>query len=89
MGLYDKINCSLDFPDWLDHSNAVFQTKNFDCAFDEYRIDMFGYLYRTLEEPNYLEFVPYNGWVVFYHGLAEFKANFKKGKTERIEWDGE
>ena len=88
MGLWDYIRCELPLKaeglDTLD-----FQTKSFDCSFEDYRITAGGNLER-LEFPAG-DWLPHqlNGTVEFYaplpnDGWIEFRADFENGLLTRI-----
>tara|TARA_A100001037_G_scaffold189651_1_gene169821 strand:- start:559 stop:810 length:252 start_codon:yes stop_codon:yes gene_type:complete len=75
--------CDLEIPGFKDGARFEFQTKSFEGIFDEYRIDMFGRLYRTSVDG--LDSVEYTGEVVFYNSFIECKADFNSGLTAKIE----
>ena len=81
--MYDHMICDLEIPGFKDGARFEFQTKSFEGIFDEYRIDMFGRLYRTSVDG--LDSVEYTGEVVFYNSFIECRADFRSGLTEKIE----
>ena len=80
--MYDHMICDLEIPGFKDGARFEFQTKSFEGIFDEYRIDMFGRLYRTSVDG--LDSVEYTGEVVFYNSFIECIADFEDGHTKKI-----
>ena len=87
--MFDSVFCDLELPyyDKLDSRN--FQTKDLECSDLNYRIDLFGQLYRVGSEPHYLEFFSHTGLVNIYTisdgYYFEYEINFEDGKYSNID----
>ena len=87
--MFDSIFCDLELPysGKLDSKN--FQTKDLGCLDQEYRIDIFGQLYKVGSQPNYIEFFPHTGLVnicIINDGYyLEYEIEFEDGKYGKID----
>ena len=87
--MFDSILCDLELPysGKLDSKN--FQTKDLGCLDQEYRIDIFGQLYKVGSQPNYIEFFPHTGLVnicIINDGYyLEYEIEFEDGKYGKID----
>lgn len=87
--MFDSILCDLELPHSGNLDSKNFQTKDLGCSDLNYRIDIFGQLYRVGSESNYLEFFPHTGLVnictVSNGYYFEYEINFEDGKYRNID----